>query len=218
MKAKDIEYRWPDLSAVKRQYLVVDDQGRCGIGVSDKAESIAAHPIDTPAETPATPESGLPAGAIMMTRTVWNLQPDGTYRGWWFDYDGPTFPATVPPEMVRRLTIIADLGYVMPDRWADIALAGSDEMGHWDYGATLGKVGGSPPVKGQKSSEMTVEQAEDYAKEVGESVSGRGIRKAAKNGHVPGARKIGRDWLIPYDGFNHYLDNRPERGRKPSNQ
>lgn len=213
MQAKDVEYSWPDLSAVKRQYLVVDDQGRYGLAVSDKAESIAAHPINVPGEMPATPESGLPGNAIMMTRTVWYLQPDGTYTGIWFDYSGPH---QIPPELKRRLTIVTDLGYLMPDRWADIALAGSGEMGHWNYGATLGKVGGEPPVKGQKPGEMTVEQAEDYAKEVGEPVSRRGIRKAAKNGYIPGARKIGRDWLIPYEGFNHYLDNRPERGPKPS--
>ena len=93
-------------------------------------------------------------------------------------------------------------------------MAGSDQMGYWDYGATLGKVGGEPPVKGQASGEMTVEQAQDYAREVGEQVTSRGIRLAAKNGYIPNARKIGRDWLITYDGFNHYLDNRPKRGPK----
>lgn len=117
--------------------------------------------------------------------------------------------------MVRRLTIVADMGYLLPDKWADIALAGSDEMGHWNYGATLGKVGGEPPVKGQLANEMTVKQAEDYAHEVGEAVTGRAIRLAAKNGYIPQARKIGRDWLIPYEGFNHYLDNRPKRGPRP---
>lgn len=64
--------------------------------------------------------------------------------------------------------------------------------------------------------EMTVEQAKDYAREVGERVTGRGIRKAAKNGYIPGARKIGRDWLIPYKGINYYFGNRPPRGPKPS--
>lgn len=215
MRAKNVEYSWPDLSAVCRQYVVMDDQGRYGIAVSDKAETIAAHPIDVPAEMSAAPESGLPGNAIIMTRTIWHLQPDGTYTGIWFDYNGPSH---IPPALKRRLTIIADLGYLMPDRWADIALAGSGEMGHWNYGATLGKVGGEPPVKGQSHNEMTVEQAEDYAREVGEPVTGRGIRKAAKNGYIPLARKIGRDWLIPYEGFNHYLDNRPERGPKPQSE
>jgi hypothetical protein len=209
MQAKDVEYSWPDLSAVSRQYVVVDDQGRYGIAVSDKSETIAAHPVGSSPEMPAAADRGLPDYGIMMTRTVWHLQPDGTYSGIWFDYNGP---AHIPPGLKRRLTIVTDLGYLMPDRWADIALAGSGEMGHRNYGATLGKIGGAPPVKGQNHNEMTVEQAEDYAREVGEKVTGRGIRKAAKNGHIPAARKIGRDWLIPYEGFNHYLDNRPSAG------
>ena len=113
------------------------------------------------------------------------------------------------------MVILSDLGYKMPDHWADVALAGSDQAGHWNYGATLGKVGGKPPVEGMTSGEMTVEQAEEYAKEVGEQATARGIRLAARRGYIPGARKIGRDWVITYDGFNHYLDNRPRPGRKP---
>jgi hypothetical protein len=61
---------------------------------------------------------------------------------------------------------------------------------------------------------MTVEQAQYYAREIGNRVTARAIRHAADAGHIPGARKIGRDWLIPCDGFNHYLDNRPKPGRK----
>lgn len=73
----------------------------------------------------------------------------------------------------------------------------------------------SPPVKGQRPEKMTTEQAMEYADEVGEKITKRGIRLAAKNGYIPGAHKIGRDWLITYEGFNHYLDNRPKRGPKP---
>ncbi len=211
MQAITTTYHWPDLSAVRRQYVVKDDQGRCGIAYSSSADTLWAHPIETPAQMTAPAALGLPARAVIMTDTPWHLQPDGTYKGIWCGYNGPSH---IPDEMLRRLTIVDDLGYTMPDRWADIALADSDQMGHWDYGATLGKVGGEPPVKGQKSQEMTVAQAEDYAHEVGEKVTGRAIRHAAKEGYIPGARKSGRDWLIPYEGMNHYLDNRPKRGPK----
>jgi hypothetical protein len=61
---------------------------------------------------------------------------------------------------------------------------------------------------------MTVEEAAEYAKEVGEIVTVRSIRYAAAHGFIPGARKIGRDWLIDYEGFNYYLDHRPRPGRK----
>lgn len=211
MQATNITYHWPDLSAVRRQYVVKDDQGRYGIACSCSADTIGAHPIDTQPQISAPAGLALPANAVVITTTVWHLQPDGTYTGTWYDYSGPS---RVPSGKLRRLTIVDDLGYIMPDRWADIALAGSDQRGHWDYGAKLGKVGGEPPVKGQKSQEMTVAQAEDYAHEVGEKVTGRAIRHAAKEGYIPGARKSGRDWLIPYEGMNHYLDNRPKRGPK----
>ena len=52
-------------------------------------------------------------------------------------------------------------------RSMDEALAASEQMGHWNYGAILGKVGGEPPTKGQKTGEMNIAQAVDYAKEVG---------------------------------------------------
>ena len=61
---------------------------------------------------------------------------------------------------------------------------------------------------------MTVPEAEDFAKSAGEPVAGRTIRHAAAAGYIPGARKLGRDWLIPCEGFNYYLDNRPKPGRK----
>lgn len=211
------EYRWPTLRAVDRQYVVRDDRGRYGIGVVDhRREIIWVRPIGTPTETRAPDNLALPHNAIIMTSTCWHRQEDGSYTGFWSDDNVPTYPVTVPPEMIRHLTIVDDLGWKMPDHWADVALAGSGQMGHWNYGATLGKIGGESPVKGQKSNEMTVEQAEDYAREVGEVITRRGVRFAAKRGYIPGAHKIGRDWLITYDGFNHYLDNRPKRGPKTS--
>lgn len=200
-------YTWPDLSPVKRQYVVVDNTGRYGIAIADIIHHegvLFAHPV----EVPATIHN---ADAICMTDTAWHIQPDGSYTGRWYD-DHKV--GIIPPEDMRRINIVSDLGYVLPDQWAAQALAGSDQRGHWDYGATLGKVGGQPPVKGQAHNEMTVAQAEQFATEAGEKATARTIRQAAEHSYIPGARKIGRDWLIPYEGFNHYLDNRPKPGRK----
>jgi hypothetical protein len=61
---------------------------------------------------------------------------------------------------------------------------------------------------------MTIQQSEDYARLLGNEISARAIRYAAKHGFIPGARKLGRDWLIPYEGLNYYLDHRPKRGPK----
>jgi hypothetical protein len=182
------QYRWPDLSAVIRQAVVRDDQGRYGIAYSDPVyhdNVLFARPIDDPAVI----ENG---NARLMTATAWHGQPDGTFTGIWHDYAGP---AHVPPKLLRRLTIVADLGYLMPDEMAEKLLSG---------------LTANQPQK----AEMNVNQAEDYAREVGEPVTARAIRLAADRGYIPGARKVGRDWLIPYEGFNHYLDNRPRRGRK----
>ncbi len=62
--------------------------------------------------------------------------------------------------------------------------------------------------------EMTADQAAAYAREVGERVSARAVRHAADAGHISGARKLGRDWIIPHDGLIHYLNHRPKPGRK----
>jgi len=205
------KYRWNDLSPVIRQYVVVDERGRYGIGSVDPNHGddvIFAHPAsvgETLDSTQGVPGAEtLPSNAIVMTDTAFHRKDDGSFSGFWFD-----------EQENCHIRIVSDLGYKMPDRVADFALAGSDEMGHWDYGAKLGKVGGEPPVKGQKSKEMTVQKALEYAVAVGEKVTKRGIRKAANSGYILDARKVGRDWLIPYNGFNHYLDNRPKRGRKP---
>ena len=61
---------------------------------------------------------------------------------------------------------------------------------------------------------LTIQQAISIANEDYPLVSARGLRYAASRGYIPGARKLGRDWLIPYEGLNHYLDNRPKPGRK----
>lgn len=212
-------YRLPDLSAISRQYVVRDDRGRYGIAHTTAGNTtLWAHPIEVCSTVTAPGTMGFSENAVLMTDTNWNIEQDGAYRGWWYDDNVPSYPAIVTAEYIRHLSIVDDLGYRLPDHWADVALSGSDEMGHWNYGATLGKVGGEPPVKGQKPGEMTVAQAADYAHEVGEQVTARGIRLAAKNGYIPNARKIGRDWLITYDGFNQYLDHRPKRGPKSSQQ
>lgn len=217
MQPQDLpEYRFPNLKPAIRQYVVRDDLGHYGIAYADPCyhkDVLFAHPINTQSKISSAGVRGaeaLPSNATLLTDTVFKLR-DGVYQGTWYDYNGI---GQTPQKDIRTLTIVDDLGWLLPDHWADVALAGSDQMGHWDYGATLGKVGGEPPVKGQKSGEMTVEQAQDYAKEVGEQVTTRGIRLAAKNGYIPNARKLGRDWLITYEGFNHYLDNRPLRGPK----
>lgn len=202
------QYRWPDLSPVKRRYIVRDDQGRYGIGTVDHRHDIMwAYPVDTAATVNAPANLGLPDNAVIMTAVSWHLQTDGMYTGHWYDE---------PAGTSRQLVIVSDLGWLLPDHWADIALANSDQMGHWNYGATLGKIGGEPPVAGMAANEMTADQAEEYAREVGETVSARGVRWSARHGHISGARKVGRDWVIPYEGFNQYLDNRPKRGRKPA--
>lgn len=210
------EYRWPDLKPVIRQYIVQDDRGRFGIAYYDNCyhkDVLFAHPIDVQSKITSAGVRGaetLPTNAVLMTDAAFHIR-DGVISGTWYDYSKI---GHIPPEDLRTLTIIDDLGYVIPDQWADAALTGSDQMGHWDYGATIGKVGGQPPVSGQTRNEMTIEQAMDYSREVGVTITDRNIRLAAKNGYIPGARKIGRDWLIPYDGYNHYLDNRPKRGPK----
>jgi hypothetical protein len=203
----DKGYTWPDLSKVIRQYVVADDQGRFGIAIDDGCHDgvLFAHPVDVPALIQGD-------GAQYMTDTAWHIKPDESYSGLWYDNDLPAGP--IPPEKLRRITIVQDLGYLLPEWVADQALAGSDQMGHWNYGAKLGKIGGEPPVKGQLAGEMTVEQAEDFAAEAGEPIKARAIRLAATRGDIPGARKVGRDWLITYEGFLHYLDNRPRPGPK----
>ena len=67
-------------------------------------------------------------------------------------------------------------------------------------------------IQTRGANEMTIAQAVEFARKKGKTITGRGIRKAAASGYILGARKLGRDWLIPRDGFVHYLNNRPKRG------
>jgi hypothetical protein len=141
----DKQYRWPDQSPVVRHYVVCDDLGRYGIATLDPVYHddtvLFAHPIDTAPSKSAPPSLCLPQNAVIMTDTAWHREADGAYTGIW--YDAPVTPGTILPDRLRRLAIVSDLGYYMPDKWADIALAGSDQMGHWDYGATLGRIAAS---------------------------------------------------------------------------
>jgi len=193
-------YRWPDLSKVVRQFLVRDDTGRVGIARSGPDNDLWSRPADVNDIILASPD-----GVQYMTNTLWHYDGAG-WVGTWFDQ---------PVEDRRRLTIVNDLGWRMPDKYADQALVGSDQMGYWNYGAMLGRVGGQPPVAGQKPGECTIAEAVDYTAEVGEPVSARGLRLACARGYIPSARKAGRDWLLSYESINHYLDNRPRPGRKP---
>lgn len=199
-------YYWPDGSAALRQCIVVDEQGRYGIGYTADAERIWAYPVGLPkiANAHAVPGAEtLPGGATVITATLWRRARDGTYSGNWVD-----------DPIERCLTIVSDLGWRMPDYIAHRLLAGSDQPGHWDYGATVGYIPGTPPVQGQARDEMTIDQAVDCAREVGAAIASRTIRHAAQHGNIPGARKRGRDWLVSYDGLFYYLDHRPRRGRK----
>jgi len=61
---------------------------------------------------------------------------------------------------------------------------------------------------------LTIPQSLVYARKVGAVISYSGLKCACQEGHVPGARKLGRDWVIPYLGLLQYLINRPKRGPK----
>ena len=182
------EYRWPDLSPVERQYIVKDDMGRYGVAVSDPVyhpNVLFIHPIDTPNVFKQD-------HAIYITHTAWIGQSDGSYAGVWYDYSGPEL---IPAEQMRRVKIVSDLGYRLPDTQAARLLSG---------------LAANQPSK----TDMTIDEAMTFARDAGEPVTERGIRYAAAEGFIPGARKKGRDWLIPYEGFDYYLDHRPKPGRK----
>lgn len=122
------KYTWPSLKPVIRQYVVVDDLGRYGIAYSDNVYHegvLFAHPVDVAEIINAD-------HAVYMTDTVFNLKSDGQYTGVWYDYDGPTFPAAIPPELLRSITVVSDLGYLLPDSVAADMLTGSDQAGYWD--------------------------------------------------------------------------------------
>lgn len=60
--------------------------------------------------------------------------------------------------------------------------------------------------------QMTIAEALDYAERTGHEISARGLRKAAERGDIRGAGKLGRDWIIPQNGLDDYLQNRPKPG------
>jgi hypothetical protein len=152
-----LEYRWPNLKPVIRQYVVRDDQGRYGIAYQDNCYhkgNLFAHPIDVMSIISPEGMCGaetLPTNAILMTDTAFPLREDGSYKGTWYDYGGI---GIIPPGDIRTITIIDDLGYVMPDKMADLFLVGSDKMGHWDsfWAKNLGKKGGSSTSVKKKAS------------------------------------------------------------------
>ena len=164
-------------------------------------------------------QSSLPAATFGELRhlheVAWELRQASAMPHDLGCFEGGDFPggADTPwAETVVRLA--ADpaaleeyLAAARADRWAAQALAGSADAGVWNYGGRLGIIPGQPPVPGQTGDEMTVEQAEDYAREVGQPVTAAAIARAAASGLIPGARQVGADWLIPYAGMNSYLDN-----------
>lgn len=69
-------------------------------------------------------------------------------------------------------------------------------------------------ISGGRTHLMIIDAALDLATERGYTVSGRTLRWAAANGYIPGAGRVGRDWLIPRDALLAYLANRPKPGRR----
>lgn len=152
----DTRYSWPDLSSVIRQYVVRDDLGRYGIAYEDNVYHdgvLFAHPVDVPSVTgnkDILDAELLPPNAILMTDTAWHLK-EGNYTGIWYDYN---HIGDIPEHDIRTLTIVDDLGYAMPDKMAELLLAGSDEMGHWDafWAGKLGKKGGASTSKAKAAA------------------------------------------------------------------
>jgi len=71
-----------------------------------------------------------------------------------------------------------------------------------------------PDTDGPEDAIINIRQAAVLCRKLGKPVSERGLRKACAQGYVPGAKKIGRDWVLTYHGLNYYLDHRPRPGRK----
>ena len=101
--------RWvDDLSPLMRRYVVRDDQGRYGLAYEDKTyhdSMLFAHPIDIPSVIATG------TNARIMTDTRWHRNGDA-YTGIWYD---DSRSGHIPEEDLRTLTIVDDLGYVIPD-------------------------------------------------------------------------------------------------------
>jgi hypothetical protein len=59
--------------------------------------------------------------------------------------------------------------------------------------------------------ELTVPEADTLTIAAGTPVSGRGLRYAAARGLIQGARKVGRDWLLPAWAVLEYARNAQSR-------
>lgn len=62
---------------------------------------------------------------------------------------------------------------------------------------------------------LTIGEAVELAATRLETLDPRRIRYAAEHGHIDGARRTGRDWLLPQSSFLGWLSDRPKPGPKP---
>lgn len=74
---------------------IKDQQGRIGVVVEDRGDCVFAVPLGSPGTI-----DGIYPGvgrAKYMTATAWKKQPDGSYRGIWFDapIHAPDITATI---------------------------------------------------------------------------------------------------------------------------
>jgi len=63
-------------------------------------------------------------------------------------------------------------------------------------------------------NDMIIRDAVAYVERQGYKISNRSLRLAAANNRIPGAHRLGRDWMIPQAGLDHYLANHPRLSRK----
>lgn len=117
--------------------------------------------------------------------------------------------------VARRVRGFKITPYIEPSNYTDwCGYSGNQEAFTTDEGTANAIFGDIAGIEESIPNPMNVGEAEKYAREIRKEVTGRGIRFAARRGYISGARKLGRDWLIPYEGLRHYLYNRPKRGPK----
>jgi hypothetical protein len=63
---------------------------------------------------------------------------------------------------------------------------------------------------------ITIPEAVELAAERLKTLEPRTVRYAAERGHIDGAKRRGRDWLLPEGSFLGWLTDRPKPGPKPS--
>lgn len=101
---------------------ITDQNGRIGVVVEDRGDCVFAVPLGTRAEI-----DGIHPGvgrAKYMTATAWHKQPDGSYKGIWFDapMHSASVTATVTGDARERLHRCGAALY--GDRWqSDLARA-----------------------------------------------------------------------------------------------